>query len=91
MRLQGVYAGGLQHANALVKAGHVAVHRFKLMAGYMGWEPGQLRREVCSQDTLLAVLDLLCLLANCCLLMLSGSCQGCLSPWGCLKPGMGFG
>lgn len=44
--LQGVYCGGLQHANALVKAGHVAVHRFKLLAGYMGWEPGQLSREV---------------------------------------------
>lgn len=45
---QGVYSGGLQHANALVKAGQVAVHRFKLMAGYMGWEAGQLRREVTS-------------------------------------------
>ncbi|KAK9815133.1 hypothetical protein WJX73_008425 [Symbiochloris irregularis] len=46
--LEGVYCGGLPHANALVKAGHVAVHRFKLMAGYMGWEPGQLSREVVS-------------------------------------------
>lgn len=41
-----MYSGGLPHANALVKAGHVAVHRFKLVAGYMGWDAGQLAREV---------------------------------------------
>ena len=49
MAAQGVYVGGLQHANALVKAGQVAAHRFKLVAGYMGWDAGQLNHEVCLQ------------------------------------------
>lgn len=44
--LQGVYAGGMPHANALVKAKQVTLNRFKLLAGYMGWDAGQLQREV---------------------------------------------
>ena len=41
-----MYAGGLPHANALVRAGEAAPGEFRLLAGYAGWEPGQLEAEV---------------------------------------------
>jgi hypothetical protein len=41
-----VYAGGLPHANALVRAGDAQAGDFRLLAGYAGWEPGQLEAEV---------------------------------------------
>ena len=44
--LDGVYAGGLPHANALVRAGDADPADFRLLAGYAGWEPGQLEAEV---------------------------------------------
>jgi hypothetical protein len=44
--LDGVYAGGLPHANALVRAGDADAADFRLLAGYAGWEPGQLEAEV---------------------------------------------
>ena len=44
--LQGVYCGGMHHANCMVKEGHVAPHRFRLLAGYVGWGPGLLNEEL---------------------------------------------
>ena len=44
--VQGVYCGGMHHANCLVKEGAVAPHRFRLLAGYVGWGPGMLNEEL---------------------------------------------
>ena len=34
--------------NALVKEGLAAAHRFRLLAGYVGWDAGQLSAELLS-------------------------------------------
>ena len=44
--MQGVYCGGMHHANALVKEGLAAPHRFRMLAGYVGWDAGMLREEL---------------------------------------------
>lgn len=59
---QGVYAGGMPHANALVKAKQVTLNRFKLLAGYMGWDAGQLQREVCFYTNILIPVCLMAIL-----------------------------
>ena len=41
----GLYTGGLRTACALVHAGAVRAESFALLAGYMAWPPGELRRQ----------------------------------------------
>lgn len=44
--LQGVYAGGVDSAIELVRSGDAPASDFRLLAGYSGWGPHQLEREV---------------------------------------------
>ncbi|KAK9815415.1 hypothetical protein WJX72_003278 [[Myrmecia] bisecta] len=44
--LDGLYAGGLDHASRLVSAGQADASKFKLLAGYACWSAGQLMAEV---------------------------------------------
>jgi putative AlgH/UPF0301 family transcriptional regulator len=44
--LDGVYAGGVDSAIDLVRRGAAPAGDFRLLAGYSGWGPGQLEREV---------------------------------------------
>ena len=46
LRAQGIYTGGLAHANELVASGRAAASEFKLLAGYAHWPTGQLQREM---------------------------------------------
>lgn len=42
----GLYTGGLQSSIELVSAGHCPAQAFSLLAGYTGWQPGQLEAEI---------------------------------------------
>ncbi len=44
--LQGVFTGGLAHANDLVQTGRAAAAEFRLLSGYSLWPKGSLAREV---------------------------------------------
>ncbi|CAL8463593.1 g3127 [Coccomyxa elongata] len=44
--MDGIYTGGLAHANELVASGRAAASEFKLLAGYAHWPTGQLQREI---------------------------------------------
>lgn len=46
LQTQGIYTGGLAHANELVASGRAAASEFKLLAGYAHWPTGQLQREI---------------------------------------------
>ena len=48
--LQGIYTGGLAHANELVQAGRARAREFRLLAGYMHWHEGSLHAEVARGD-----------------------------------------
>jgi hypothetical protein len=45
-RLQGVFTGGLAHANDLVQTGRASAAEFRLLSGYSLWPKGVLAREV---------------------------------------------
>ncbi|EIE27648.1 hypothetical protein COCSUDRAFT_64323 [Coccomyxa subellipsoidea C-169] len=44
--IDGIYTGGLAHANELVASGRAAASEFKLLAGYAHWPWGELQREI---------------------------------------------
>jgi putative AlgH/UPF0301 family transcriptional regulator len=44
--LQGIYTGGLAHANELVQTGRAVAQDFRLLAGYMHWHESALHAEV---------------------------------------------
>ena len=44
--IDGIYAGGVEAASDLVRRGEAAPSEFRLLAGYSGWGPGQLAREI---------------------------------------------
>ncbi|KAK9917412.1 hypothetical protein WJX75_004072 [Coccomyxa subellipsoidea] len=44
--MDGIYTGGLAHANELVASGRASAHEFKLLAGYTHWPAGDLQREI---------------------------------------------
>lgn len=44
--LQGVYAGGVESASALVRRGEASPRDFMLLSGYSGWGPWQLQQEL---------------------------------------------
>ncbi len=44
--IDGVYAGGVESASELIRLGLARPEEFKLLAGYSGWGPGQLEREI---------------------------------------------
>jgi putative AlgH/UPF0301 family transcriptional regulator len=46
--IDGVYAGGVESASELIKLGLARPEEFKLLAGYSGWGPHQLEREIAS-------------------------------------------
>lgn len=48
--LQGIYTGGLAHANELVQKGRAVARDFRLLAGYMHWHEGALHAEVARGD-----------------------------------------
>ncbi len=43
---QGVYAGGVESASALVRRGEASPRDFMLLSGYSGWGPWQLQQEL---------------------------------------------
>lgn len=45
-RAQGVYAGGVESASALVRRGEASPRDFMLLSGYSGWGPWQLQQEL---------------------------------------------
>lgn len=47
---QGIYTGGLAHANELVAAGQAHARDFRLLAGYTHWHEGALGAEVARGD-----------------------------------------
>jgi putative AlgH/UPF0301 family transcriptional regulator len=44
--IDGVYAGGVESASDLIRLGLARPEEFKLLAGYSGWGPHQLEREI---------------------------------------------
>ena len=44
--VDGVYAGGVDAASELVRIGVAKAEEFKLLAGYSGWGPWQLKKEI---------------------------------------------
>ena len=50
LRLQGIYTGGLAHANELVQTGRAHARDFRLLAGYMQWHQGAVHAEVARGD-----------------------------------------
>ena len=44
--IDGVYAGGVTSASELIRLGLARPEEFKLLAGYSGWGPYQLQREI---------------------------------------------
>ncbi|CAK0738662.1 hypothetical protein CVIRNUC_001075 [Coccomyxa viridis] len=44
--IEGVYTGGLAHANELVQTGRALAKDFRLLAGYMHWRDGALSAEI---------------------------------------------
>jgi putative AlgH/UPF0301 family transcriptional regulator len=44
--IDGVYAGGVESASKLISLGLARPEEFKLLAGYSGWGPHQLEREI---------------------------------------------
>jgi len=44
--VDGVYAGGVESASELIRQGRATPEEFCLLAGYSGWGPKQLAREV---------------------------------------------
>ncbi|CAL5223878.1 g6470 [Coccomyxa viridis] len=48
--IDGIYTGGLAHANELVQAGRARAREFRLLAGYMHWHEGSLGAEVARGD-----------------------------------------
>ncbi|KAL4451521.1 hypothetical protein ABPG75_007183 [Micractinium tetrahymenae] len=44
--IEGVYAGGVESASALVRRGEASPRDFMLLSGYSGWGPWQLQQEL---------------------------------------------